>query len=438
MKYQYSQYQKFLQKLALTPQMRQSIKILGMSTTDLHDFVDTALETNPFLKKEFDKKEIEKFKKSSAASRRDNTLPEDYMAHMKHEPNPREAIIAQIRMMGLIGKDLEIAEYLIYEIDDNGYITVNLEEIAAEFLVEMGNIEKVLKVIQSLEPAGIGARDIKECLKLQLERSGKKGSLEYDIVSEFSSELAQNNIVKIAKAMKKTSKDIRDAVKNIIKLNPRPASSILAEKTKNIIPDLIAKVSKERVILKLNKGWLPHLEFYNPYEGEEDIAKDEEAKEFIKDSMESAKRLIDGLQKRESTIYKVADYILQIQKHSFTEDAQDIKSLAAKDIASALNLHASTISRTISNKYIQINNKVVSIKSLLSKPMRTTSGDITSQTAIKEKVKKLINDEDKKKPLSDEAIRKSLVEKDIAINRRTVAKYRSSLRILPVYLRKKL
>lgn len=437
MRYQYSQYQKFLQKLALTPQMRQSIKLLGMATKDLHDFIDTALETNPFLKKEFDRKELERYKKSRTRQVKDG-LPEDYMAHMKHEGNPRDGIISQVRMLGLGDKESQIAEYLIYEMDDNGYITVNLEEVTAEFLVEMDKIEDILKIIQSLEPAGIGARDVQECLKLQLKRLGKEDSLEYTIISEFSNELAQNNAAKIAKATKTSVKAAREAMNKITKLNPRPASTILAEKTKSIIPDIIAKVSKKSISLKLNKGWLPHLEFYNPYKDDEEIAKDESAKEFIKDNMESAKRLIDDLARRESTIYKVADYILRIQQQSFTEDAHDIKSLAIKDIAGVLGLHASTISRAISNKYMQVNDKVIPLKSLLSKAIKTKDGDITSQAAIKEKIKNIIKDEDKARPLSDEAVRKRLEENSIGITRRTVAKYRNSLRILPAYLRKKL
>ena len=403
MKHRLSHNQRFLQKLAMTPQMKQSIRLLGMSTRDLNEYVDSALEKNPFLKKEFDKKDSEKYRRSPSSGAKE-TLPDDYLASMRQEEDPRLNLISQVRMTGLKDKGLEIAEYLIYEMDDNGYITVDMEDVSSALSADIAEVEKALKVIRGLEPAGIGARDVQECLKLQLDRTGKGHSLEYTIISEFSNELARNEVDKIAKTVKKDAEAVRGAINNIKKLNPRPGSSLLSEKTKNVIPDLVAEVSDKGVSLGINRAWLPHLKFYNPYQNEPDIAGDPQAKQFIKENMDAAKGLIDDLNRREETLHKVANYILRFQQESFNEDKHDIKSLSIKDIAGTLNLHPSTISRTVSHKYIQINDEVIALKTLLSRGMKKTCGAITSQAAIKRKIKDWIKNEDGLKPIKDDAI----------------------------------
>lgn len=420
MEHKFSQHQKILQKLSLTPQMKQSIKLLGMATKDLNEYVESAIDANPFLKKTSEKKEY------------------DYIANIRQEENPRMNLISQIRMFGLKNKPLEIAEYLIYEMDDDGYIKADLEETAEVLSVEKNEVEKALKTIQEMDPPGIGARGVGECLRLQLERMGKKESIEYNIISDFINELAQNDINKISKTLNIDKEKIKSAVSNIKKLNPRPASTLLGKEAQKITPDLIAEIDDKKIYLCLNKEWLPQLKFYNPYENEKDIAKDPQAKKFIKDGSNSAISLIDGLKKREETIYKVANYILNLQKNSFIDNGAEIKTLTIKDVAQALKLHISTISRAISNKYIQVNNEVMPINSLLSKGVRKQDGEITSKSSIKKRIAALIKNENIERPLTDEDIKEGLKKEGIILKRRTVAKYRNSMRILPAYLRKKI
>lgn len=404
--------------------MKQSIKLLGMATKDLVEYVETAVAANPFLKKEFGRRNA-------------SPVKQDSRSNIPAQENQRLSLISQIRMLDLKGKALEAAEYLIYEMDDNGYIPVELAEVADALSADMAEVEKALEVIQSMDPPGIGARDVQECLQLQLKRKGKKNSIEYTIATEFINELARNDVDKISKALNVSKEKVRDAIDNIKKLNPRPASTILAEEAPEVIPDLIAEVKDKNINLMLNRDWLPQLGFYNPYENQPEIAKDAQAKKFIKENTDSAKLLIDNLRRREETIYKVANYILSFQIEGLIEGRHEVKSLTLRDVATALNMHHSTISRTVSNKYIQIDNEVMPLNSFLSKGVEKEGGEIISKANIKKKIETMIKNEDKAHPLNDENIRKRLEAEGIRIERRTIAKYRNSLRILPAYLRKK-
>lgn len=427
-----SQHQKLLQKMALTPQMRQAIKLLGMSTKDLNEYIDSVAASNPFLQKLLTTPPLSK----TASHRVGGMGMVRQERQVQSKENPREVLIAQVRMSGLEGKPLEVAEYLIYEMDDNGYIAVDLEEAANELFASIEEAQEALDAIQGLEPAGIGAADVRECLQLQLRRMGKEDSLEYTIVTDFINEIARNDAQKIADALNIAVERAKKAINSIKKLNPRPASTLLSKGSEITIPDLVARIKDKKVTLEINREWLPRLRLYNPYEDKLEIVKDPEAKKFLKENMEAAKGLIDSLTRREETMCKVAEYVLNVQKETFTKDKGEIKSLTLSDVAAALKLHPSTISRTISNKYIQINDKVIPLNTLLSHGIKKENGEITSKTAIKKRIEGLAKNEDKAWPLSDSKIQKLLEQDGIKIKRRTVAKYRESLRILPSPLRR--
>ncbi len=432
MKHKLSHHQKILLKFTLTPQMKQSIRLLAMSTRDLQEFIETAVASNPFLKKESGKRDTDRYRKTAAATRTDV-----YEAPIRQEENPRERLVSQVRMLGLKGKVLEIAEYLIYEMDNNGYIPVDLDDVSNSLSVDVDEVKRALEAIQGMDPPGIGAQDVGECLRLQLKRAGKEDSLEYAIVTKFIQELAREDVDKISKALKIDKEKVRNAIAAIKKLNPRPASTFLSKESAAVIPDLLAELKENSVELQLNRGWLPQLALHNPYHNEPDIAEDSEAKKFIKAHMEAAKHLIDDLKRREETIYKVAHYILTFQLDCLCDGRNEVKSLTINDVGRALNLHPSTISRTISNKYVQIDNEVIPLNSLLSKGMKKSDGNDISKTAVKKKIEAFINNENRVTPLSDEAIKKILEKEGVKLERRTVAKYRTSLRILPTHLRKK-
>jgi RNA polymerase sigma-54 factor len=430
MKHNLSQSQRFLQKMSLTPQMRQSLNILAMSVSDLIEYIDFAVTQNPFLKKLIDeRKSFDKYKGEY------HLLPDKAI---KQDLDPRHALLSQVKMSGLTDDMLEIAEYLIYEMDDNGYITTDMEEAAEDLGVDAEEVSECLSLIQDMEPAGIGAEDIKECLQLQLKRKGKENSLEWRIVESFLSEVAQENIEKIAKELEVDKTKVKEAVGSIKKLNPRPASTILAKESNAVIPELMAKVDEKKVRLELNRGSVPDLKLYNPYANDFDIIKDPEARKFMQENINAAKGLIDNLKRREDTMCKVADYILNFQKDAISKDIHHIKSLTIKEVAHATKFHPSTISRVVSNKYIQVNDNVMPLKSLLSHSVKHVNGEPRSKASVKKTIETLVKNEDPSCPASDREICRVLRDAGgINISRRTVAKYRSSMRILPTHLRKK-
>ena len=419
MKYKLALYQKMFQRMSLTPQMRQSIQLLSMPISELNEYIDSIVANNPVLEKKFEKK-----------------TPVHIEKAITRQENPRISLISQARMLNLDDKAMEIAEYLIYEMDDNGYIQINTEEAAQDLFTSVDEVEEALLAIQSLDPPGIGASDIRECLQLQLKRMNKEDSLEYDIVSNYINELATNDVEKISHGLNIDKEEITRAINSIRKLNPRPASTALSKEDEPVIPDLIASRKNNKIRLELNREWIPHLRLYNPYENKLDIVKDPEAREFLKKNMDEGKTLISNLKRREETMCRVADYILQFQKHYFENGISQIKSLTIKDVGEALNLHPSTISRTVSNKYIQIKDKVVPLKVLLSQGIKNGNGEIASKASIKNRIKELVDNENKVRPLSDSKIQEELEKEEINIKRRTVAKYRESLRILPTHLRR--
>ncbi|MFH0764106.1 MAG: RNA polymerase factor sigma-54 [Candidatus Omnitrophota bacterium] len=426
MKHKFSQNQKQQQKMALTPQMRQSIELLAMPMKELGEYVDSILEKNPFLKKAIEKK---------------NYRPTGEIGsepQITSNVDPRLALLSQLRMSKLDEDRMRIAEYLIYEINDNGYISCDMDEAASDLGADIETVENVLDIIQQMEPAGIGARDAQECLLLQLKRLGKESSTEYKIVQDYIHELTSHDAQRIAQALKIGEDDVLKAFKSIRKLNPKPASTLLSEKIDLVIPDLVAHIKKDKVTIRINRDWFPVIRFYNPYENKPDMIKDPEVREFVKVNESAAKQLLDSLKRREDTMCRVASYILNFQLASLKSGKSgSIRTIAIKDVAAALGFHSSTISRTISNKYIQLDKKVLALNSLLSSGIKKADGQVISKSYILDRLSSIIKNEDKSKPLRDDAIHDLLSKEGILIKRRTVAKYRNALRILPKHLRKK-
>ena len=421
--------------MALTPQMRHSIQLLGMSVTDLTEYIDSVLESNPCLKKIV---ESHASHKPGSSMPYQSGEPDDEATNIiEQRDDPYQRLISQARMMDINDDDMKIVEYLIYELDDNGYIVTDLSDAAENLSVRLEDVDRCLDLIQSMDPPGIGARDVRECLELQLKRSGKEDSVELRIVDSFLTEVARNDIEAISRELNISSAEAAKAVATIKKLNPRPASTLLSDKTEVLTPELIVRVDKSKIRIEINRGTVPQLRIYNPYESDLDIIKDPEAREFLKQHMDIAKTLVDNIKRREDTICKVADYILSYQRDYILKKSDGLRSLTITDVANALNFHPSTISRAVANKHILINDKPIALSSLLSHGVQKSNGDITSKSEIKTHILSLVAGEDRSKPLSDEAIRKMLADEGVVLTRRTITKYRTALKILPTHLRKK-
>jgi RNA polymerase sigma-54 factor len=424
-----SQQHRFLQKLALTPQMKQAIRILNLSTQDLHKFVDEIIQENPFVEKNKIKAKKSDYKAGVA--------PDDISFDRKAEENIRDRILSAVRSGDLNQEQIKIAEYMIYEIDDNGYISYDENEICEKFDCEKETIEKVIEAIQAQDPPGIGARDIRECLLIQLRRKSMEQSTEYSIVDGYLDLVAKNDVTTLAKQIDKDEDAITKALKTIKKLNPRPCADIFAKQTEYVVPDLISTVNQSKISLKLNRDWLPHLSLYNPYENNNEISDDPESQKFIKESFNDAKTLLYDLERRENTIYSIGKYIVGRQKKYLCGKIKDIEILTIKEISEKLKLHPSTVSRALNNKYIEINGKTISLSSLLSQPITKTNGETTSKLSVKRKISEIIKSEKPESPYTDEKIKDMLLKEGLSINRRTVAKYRTAMRILPTHLRRK-
>ena len=434
--FSHSQQQKFLAKMALTPQMRQSINILGMPIKDLNEHINSLLANNPCLKKLVDdSKNRDRYKASGNITKSD--IPDDYDPGSAQETKPHQALLSQLRMHGLTEDEMEIAEYLIYEMDGNGYITVDSEEAGADLGVSAEDVEAIVEIVQKMEPAGIGARDLAECLQLQLKRVGKESSVEYEIVSSYLTELAKNDVAAIAGAVKIDEKKVIDAMAYVRNLNPRPGSTMLGVESTRVIPDLVATVDRKKVRLEVNRTYLPKLEVYNPYLNNFDIIADPEARKFLAENTNLAKGLISNLKRREETLCRVAQYIMEHQREAILTDNGKLRTLTIDSVAKALDFHQSTISRSVSNKYIQVNDKVIPLKNLLTHGVENKNGEIVSKASVKKRLETLVKAEDQKEPLTDMDIQEALEREGFVIKRRTVAKYREELKILPVHLRKR-
>lgn len=432
MKHKLAQSQRLQQRMALTPQMRQSIELLAMPSAELNEYIDAILEKNPFLKK------------MTMDSRGHLNVPRAGTSSDSIEPqitsgvDPRQSLISQLAMLRLTKEEMKIAEYLVYEIDDNGYMTCDIDDAAADLGADIEKVEKVLEAIQEMEPPGIGARDARECLELQLKRLGKADSLEQRIVRDHLNELASNDARKVALRLKIGENEVLKAFAAIKKLNPKPASTLLSKKEDPVIPDIVAHIKGKRVSVGVNRDLVPTLTFYNPYAHKPDMINDPEVREFVKANESAARGLLDSLKRREETLCKVASYMLNFQAASLKAGGRGaMKSITIKDVAKALGFHPSTISRAVSNKYVQVAEKALPLSGLLSGGMERTGGGMVSKSSVLEMIASIIKGEDGSRPLGDDAIKEALAKEGIAISRRTVAKYRNRLKILPKHLRKR-
>lgn len=415
--------------------MRHSIQLLGMSVKDLSEYIESILASNPCLKKLSEVRASRT--KSSSFDAHDPDAPDEGVNLIEQSVDPYQGLVSQARMMDLDDKEMKIVEYLIYELDENGYMTSSLEDAAHNLSTSLEDVDHCLDILQSMDPPGIGAQDVRECLLIQLKRAGKEGSVEYRIVEDVLGEVAQNDTASIALKLGVAESAASKAVAAIKKLNPRPASTLLSVKSIEVTPELKATVDKQKVRIEINRGTLPQLKIYNPYENNLDIIKDPEAREFLKTNMDLARTLVDNLKRREDTVCKVADYILSFQKEYLLNRTDSLRCLTISDVAKEVGFHPSTISRAVSNKYVLVNGKTMALSSLLSHAVKKSDGAMASKSSIKTRIIQLVSAEDRSSPLSDDTIQKRLADEGIVLTRRTITKYRTALKILPTHLRKK-
>ncbi|ENK0838293.1 RNA polymerase factor sigma-54 [Clostridium botulinum] len=444
------------QKLIMTQQMQLSIKLLQMSTYELQQYVEKEVQENPVLDSQNihkEDKDIEdiNYKKLikhlegngneygsySNYNKEEETSPFNFISN---EKSLKEYLQEQIIELNENKYIKSICIYIIENIDDKGYLSVNDEEISEELKVPLDSIKKAIDIVQSLEPDGIGARNLKECLKIQLKKKSINNSKICEIIDNYLPLVAENRYNVISKKLGISIKKAQEYGDVIKTLQPKPSRGFYTgDEVKYIVPDAyIKKIDNEYYII-MNEELLPKLTVNNLYKEIVLNDTDENAVEFVKEKLNSAIFLIKSIENRKSTIYRVLEKILEIQKDYFDFGIEFLKPMTLREIADSLGMHESTISRAIRDKYINTNRGTILIKDLFTTGItaNNSTGEDISVEFIKKEIKELIDKEDKKKPISDQIICNILNNKGIQISRRTVAKYREELGIQSSKCRKR-
>ncbi|MEW6535445.1 MAG: RNA polymerase factor sigma-54 [Candidatus Auribacterota bacterium] len=473
----FEQIQKQTTQLVMTPQMRQAIQLLQLPLMELRNVIEQEMVTNPVLEESLDKEtpskleekqepETEKkdteeldFKeefdrlaklddewrdyfRQTGSFRKYSEEDEEKRQYLEESLTRSETLqdhlTSQLHITVMDEMDKEIGEMIIGNIDDNGYLQSPVDEIAMQCGTAPERVESVLNVIQNFHPVGVGARSLKECLLIQLRRIGKKDSLAERIVAEHLDDLGKKRYQLIAKNMKISITQVQREAELIGTLEPKPGRMFSHETVHYVVPDVILeKVDGDYKII-LNDEKIPHLHISHLYKSLMNKADvDPNTKDYIKDKIKSGMWLIKNIHQRQRTIYNIADEIVKRQRRFFDEGIAFLKPMTMQVIANALGLHESTVSRAISNKYVQTPRGVFQFKYFFSTPITTASGTAASATSVKDKIQEIIRSEDPQKPLSDSKIIEMLDKDGIQLARRTVAKYRKELNILPANLRKK-
>ena len=350
----------------------------------------------------------------------------------------QQNLIGQLNQTALNAADRKAAELIIGNIDDNGFLQSTPEEMALNAGIPKEDFERMLALIRSFYPPGVGARDLRECLLIQLERDGKQNSLEYKIISEHMEDLGKRRFPEIARRMGMSVEKVQECANDIARLNPRPGQIFTTAPPNYVLPDVtVEKMDGEYQVI-LNGEQIPHLRISNTYK---DIMAQgnngSEVKDYIRDKIRSGKFLIRSIHQRQQTISNIAQQIVSRQQDFFEHGSSHLKPMTMKEIADAVGVHETTVSRAVSGKYMATPWGVFEMKYFFTSGYQTASGEAMSNTSVKDVILDLVKNENGNAPLSDMEIVEILRERGIPIARRTVAKYRTELNILPSNMRRK-
>jgi RNA polymerase sigma-54 factor len=349
----------------------------------------------------------------------------------------QESLIEQVRMSELNNGEVSIAEMIVGNIDDYGYLKASVDELAMTTNVEPERIENVLKTIQTFHPPGVGARDLRECLLLQLERRKLKHTLEFKIVSECFDALSKRRIPEIARVLGRDLDDIQECLQRIANLEPRPGREFLPNNDIYVMPEVFVDKADGEFVVTTNNDHIPHLRISNHYKDLMARAESSpEVRNYIREKIRAGKFLIKSLHQRQSTILNIGKEIVKRQREFMEKGTAFLKPLTMVMVAEVVGVHETTVSRAVSGKYMQTPHGIFEMKYFFTSGLQTSDGESMSNTSVKEMIDEIFKNEDQTKPLSDQEVVKMLQAKGIQIARRTVAKYRAELGILPSNLRK--
>jgi RNA polymerase sigma-54 factor len=348
-----------------------------------------------------------------------------------------EFLLEQVRESELKPDEVPVAELIIGNIDDYGYLKATIEEIAGMAGVEPAKVEAVLRVVQTFDPPGVGARDLRECLLLQLERDGKQDSLEYRIVRDFMDALGKRRVPEIARGTGRSVQEVQEAMARIARLEPRPGRAFLPDNDLYVVPEVFVRREGDDFVVTINNEHIPHLRISNLYK---DLMSSQdnspEVKNYIREKIRAGKFLIKSLHQRQTTILNIAREIVRRQREFMEKGVAHLKPLTMSQVAEVVGVHETTVSRAVSGKYMATPQGIFEMKFFFTAGLQTETGDPISNTSVKDMIADIFKSEDPAHPLSDDQVAKMLQQKGIHIARRTIAKYRAELGILPSNMRK--
>ena len=439
------------QKQMLSQHMVQSMEILQMSAQELEGYIEKLALENPVI-------ELPDSTAAQPDSRQDDlqrkldwlestdlqnkvyyqkertaeNMEANWHDSRESEEDLSDYLLSQLLLAGYDKKDQVIVEYMIRSLDARGYFTDDLSAVAEYFQVSQEHIEELLEDIQDLDPAGVGARGLKECLLLQLQRIKDVDPVTEEIVANYMDDIAKNHLHDIAKKLQITMDQVMDACDEIRKLNPKPGNSFSnREQLRYISPDAVVVKLEDKFEILVNEYQYPQFSISNYYQNMQKSTEDAEAKKYLQDKIQQAQWVSNCIAQRTSTLSRVMHVLVEMQHDFFLNGIGHKRPMRLADIAEKLDLHESTISRTLRGKYLQCSWGVFPLNYFLTSVAAKTAGSDEEKTPeqIKALIQQIVDAEDKKKPYSDQAISQKLEEYDVKISRRTVNKYRQEMNL---------
>src|SRR5690625_2846652 len=421
--------QKQTLNLVMTAELRQAINLLQYSTYDLYQYIQEQQAENPLIEIADDYQDTyTNYSTNRTINDEDNTIPDPLMFVSNDETTLYDELLQQVNFLSLTDGQRNLVNYFIQNIDENGYLQINEEKLAEQLNISVDDIDAAIKIVQQLEPAGVGARNLAECLTIQAERQFADDDLLISLVKNHLTELANRQWEMLSERYDVPLQEIQRVFSLIQTLDPKPGTTLTSEQAKYVEPDVIITYDNGQFSVRLNDAYIPDIRLnkdYLPY-----LNKESEMSTYIKSQYKKFYWLKKSIEQRRKTILKITQVIIKRQLHFFEHGFAGLQPLTLKDVAEEINMHESTVSRATMNKMIQTPKGTFNMRRLFSTSLNRSDGSMTSQTKVKLLLQDVVDNEDKTKPLSDQKIADYLkTEKDIKITRRTVTKYREQLNI---------
>jgi RNA polymerase sigma-54 factor len=460
------------QRLVMTPMLQQAIQLLQLSTIELQELLQKELTENPMLEESPeetpapepapDEPTLEATPPDAPATEATEPpeLPFDLTEIMFGPPEERTLVQQEeheeTRFENFVGTTTSLADHLyeqlrlspiegdvraagdeiIGNLDEDGYLRATLEEMAEKTGLALAVFEKALAVMQTFDPPGVAARDLRECLLIQLRQQEAPDPLAIEILESHFEAFQRCKYADIARALKRDPDRVQEAVEEIANLEPKPGRRFAPSDTRYVVPDVHVHKTDDGYAIVLNDDGIPRLRINSYYRSMLVRGQSDEARRYVEDRLRSAIWLIKSVHQRQRTLYRVTDSIVKFQKEFLDQGLPNLRPLSLRDVAEDIGMHESTVSRVTTNKYVQTPQGLFELKFFFHSGIATGRGDMVSSISVKKMIQDLVAQENLQKPLSDQEITRALKQRGLSIARRTVAKYREELGILPSHQRK--